>query len=171
MEVGKKTIEVCQCTHKLVAVSDVQFCTSLSATYKLLCLWKIDTHNWSVPARRNCECSKKIFAPLRAPLQCLILGETLRARYHQWVAIIYCLVVDWYICSHLSFFRVWKFCASLCCLPQLRVDKWWGNRKELATVRTICSHVQNMIKGVTLVRTQFSLLLTIAYCTNFCLQY
>lgn len=35
---------------------------------------------------------------------------------------------------------------------QLRVEKWWGNRKELATVRTICSHVQNMIKGVTLVR-------------------
>ncbi|EHB12592.1 60S ribosomal protein L9 [Heterocephalus glaber] len=32
----------------------------------------------------------------------------------------------------------------------LRVDKWWGNRKELATVRTICSYVQNMIKGVTL---------------------
>uniref|UniRef100_A0A2K5XJB8 Large ribosomal subunit protein uL6 n=1 Tax=Mandrillus leucophaeus TaxID=9568 RepID=A0A2K5XJB8_MANLE len=32
----------------------------------------------------------------------------------------------------------------------LRVDKSWGNRKELATVRTICSHVQNMIKGVTL---------------------
>ncbi|KAJ3588764.1 hypothetical protein NHX12_009618 [Muraenolepis orangiensis] len=33
---------------------------------------------------------------------------------------------------------------------KLRVDKWWGNRKELATVRTICSHVQNMIKGVTM---------------------
>ncbi|XP_060260468.1 large ribosomal subunit protein uL6-like [Ovis aries] len=33
---------------------------------------------------------------------------------------------------------------------RLHVDKWWGNRKELATVRTICSHVQNMIKGVTL---------------------
>ncbi|XP_051042357.1 60S ribosomal protein L9-like [Phodopus roborovskii] len=33
---------------------------------------------------------------------------------------------------------------------RLRVDKWWGNRKELATVRTICNHVQNMIKGVTL---------------------
>uniref|UniRef100_A0A8C9GTU2 Large ribosomal subunit protein uL6 n=1 Tax=Piliocolobus tephrosceles TaxID=591936 RepID=A0A8C9GTU2_9PRIM len=32
----------------------------------------------------------------------------------------------------------------------LRVDKWWGNRKELASVRTVCSHVQNMIKGVTL---------------------
>ncbi|ELW69047.1 60S ribosomal protein L9 [Tupaia chinensis] len=33
---------------------------------------------------------------------------------------------------------------------RLQVDKWWGNRKELATVRTICSHVQNMIEGVTL---------------------
>ncbi|ELK25439.1 60S ribosomal protein L9 [Myotis davidii] len=33
---------------------------------------------------------------------------------------------------------------------RLWVDKWWGNRKELATVRTICHHVQNMIKGVTL---------------------
>ncbi|KAL6066581.1 hypothetical protein STEG23_013125, partial [Scotinomys teguina] len=33
---------------------------------------------------------------------------------------------------------------------RLRVDKWWGNREELATVRTICSHVQNMIKGATL---------------------
>ncbi|KAL1023983.1 hypothetical protein UPYG_G00049860 [Umbra pygmaea] len=33
---------------------------------------------------------------------------------------------------------------------KLRVEKWWGNRKELATVRTICSHVQNMIKGVTM---------------------
>ncbi|ELW62670.1 60S ribosomal protein L9 [Tupaia chinensis] len=33
---------------------------------------------------------------------------------------------------------------------RLRVDKWWGNRKELATIHTVCSHVQNMIKGVTL---------------------
>jgi large subunit ribosomal protein L9e len=33
---------------------------------------------------------------------------------------------------------------------RLWVDKWWGNRKELATVRTICSYVQNKIKGVTL---------------------
>ena len=31
---------------------------------------------------------------------------------------------------------------------RLRVDKWWGNRKDLATIRTICSHVQNTIKGV-----------------------
>lgn len=27
---------------------------------------------------------------------------------------------------------------------RLHVDKWWGNGKELATVRTVCSHVQNM---------------------------
>ncbi|XP_032459859.1 LOW QUALITY PROTEIN: 60S ribosomal protein L9-like [Phocoena sinus] len=33
---------------------------------------------------------------------------------------------------------------------RLRVDTWWENRKELVTVRTICSHVQNVIKGVTL---------------------
>ncbi|XP_023557253.1 60S ribosomal protein L9-like [Octodon degus] len=33
---------------------------------------------------------------------------------------------------------------------RLRVDKWRGNRKELTTVCTICSHVQNMTKGVTL---------------------
>lgn len=32
---------------------------------------------------------------------------------------------------------------------QLTVQKWFGNRKELATVRTICSHIENMIKGVT----------------------
>ena len=33
---------------------------------------------------------------------------------------------------------------------KLWVDKWWGNGKELATFHTICSHVQNMFKGVTL---------------------
>ena len=33
---------------------------------------------------------------------------------------------------------------------RLHVDKWRGNRKELATVHTIRSHAQNMIKGVTL---------------------
>jgi len=32
---------------------------------------------------------------------------------------------------------------------RLRVQKWFGNRKELATVRTICSHIENMIIGVT----------------------
>ncbi|XP_069767480.1 large ribosomal subunit protein uL6-like [Narcine bancroftii] len=34
-------------------------------------------------------------------------------------------------------------------IKQLYVDKWWSNRKELATVRTVCSYVQDMIKGVT----------------------
>merc|ERR1719391_162603 len=32
----------------------------------------------------------------------------------------------------------------------IQVDKWFGNRKELTAVRTVCSHIQNMIKGVTL---------------------
>ena len=31
----------------------------------------------------------------------------------------------------------------------LQVQKWFGIRKELATVRTVCSHVENMIVGVT----------------------
>ncbi|XP_032755053.1 60S ribosomal protein L9-like [Rattus rattus] len=33
---------------------------------------------------------------------------------------------------------------------RLHVEKLWGNRKELAIVRTICSRVQNLVKGVTL---------------------
>ncbi|XP_036110575.1 60S ribosomal protein L9-like [Molossus molossus] len=33
---------------------------------------------------------------------------------------------------------------------RLWVDKWWGNRKVLASVHTFCSHDQKMIKGVTL---------------------
>merc|ERR1712241_502048 len=31
----------------------------------------------------------------------------------------------------------------------LKVEKWFGKRKELAAVRTICSHITNMIIGVT----------------------
>ncbi|WP_395239526.1 50S ribosomal protein L6, partial [Salmonella sp. s54412] len=31
---------------------------------------------------------------------------------------------------------------------KLKVDVWFATRKELACVRTICSHIQNMIKGV-----------------------
>ncbi|KAB0799694.1 hypothetical protein PPYR_07574 [Photinus pyralis] len=31
---------------------------------------------------------------------------------------------------------------------KLLVEKWFGKRKELAAVRTVCSHVENMIKGV-----------------------
>jgi len=33
---------------------------------------------------------------------------------------------------------------------KLRVDSWFANRKELAVVRTVCSHVKNMMVGVTL---------------------
>ncbi|KAK8723141.1 hypothetical protein OTU49_011862 [Cherax quadricarinatus] len=28
------------------------------------------------------------------------------------------------------------------------VDKWFGNRKEVAAVRTVCSHISNMVTGV-----------------------
>ena len=31
---------------------------------------------------------------------------------------------------------------------KIRVDLWFGNRKQLACIRTICSHIENMIKGV-----------------------
>mmetsp|Transcript_20065 Transcript_20065/g.41777 ORF Transcript_20065/g.41777 Transcript_20065/m.41777 type:complete len:145 (-) Transcript_20065:1078-1512(-) len=31
----------------------------------------------------------------------------------------------------------------------IRVDLWFANRKELACVRTVCSHIDNMIVGVT----------------------
>eukprot|EP01084_Bolivina_argentea_P239326 402283_1 len=33
---------------------------------------------------------------------------------------------------------------------KLRVDLWFGTRKQLACIRTVCSHIENMIKGVTL---------------------
>lgn len=32
---------------------------------------------------------------------------------------------------------------------KVRVAVWFGKRKEIACIRTICSHIQNMIKGVT----------------------
>lgn len=35
----------------------------------------------------------------------------------------------------------------------LKVEKWFGTKKELAAVRTVCSHIENMIKGVTKVST------------------
>nr|UYR00241.1 ribosomal protein L9 [Plectrocnemia conspersa] len=31
----------------------------------------------------------------------------------------------------------------------LKVEKWFGTKGELAAVRTVCSHIENMIKGVT----------------------
>lgn len=30
----------------------------------------------------------------------------------------------------------------------LKVEKWFGAKKELAAVRTVCSHIENMIKGM-----------------------
>ena len=35
---------------------------------------------------------------------------------------------------------------------KIKVVKWFGKRKELAAVHTVCSHVENMFKGVTKVR-------------------
>ena len=32
---------------------------------------------------------------------------------------------------------------------KLKVDLWFGNRKQLATIRTVCSHIENLITGVT----------------------
>merc|ERR1712223_746026 len=31
----------------------------------------------------------------------------------------------------------------------VRVEKWFGKRKELAAVRTVCSHITNLMNGVT----------------------
>lgn len=39
----------------------------------------------------------------------------------------------------------------------LTVEKWFGTKKELAAVRTICTHVENMIKGVTKVSENYLL--------------
>ena len=30
----------------------------------------------------------------------------------------------------------------------IKVEKWFSNRKELAAVNTVCSHIQNMFTGV-----------------------
>ena len=32
---------------------------------------------------------------------------------------------------------------------KIRVDLWFANRKQLASVRTVCSHISNMFVGVT----------------------
>ena len=29
------------------------------------------------------------------------------------------------------------------------MEKWFGSRKDIATVRTVISHIENMFKGVT----------------------
>lgn len=33
-------------------------------------------------------------------------------------------------------------------MTKIRVDLWFGNRKQLACIRTVCSHIENMITGV-----------------------
>ena len=30
----------------------------------------------------------------------------------------------------------------------IKVEKWFGKKKELAAVRTVCSHIENLFKGV-----------------------
>jgi large subunit ribosomal protein L9e len=42
-----------------------------------------------------------------------------------------------------------SFAANLLGKRTLRVDMWFGNRKQLATLRTITTHIENMIQGVT----------------------
>eukprot|EP00351_Strombidinopsis_sp_SopsisLIS2011_P006117 CAMPEP_0116882364 /NCGR_PEP_ID=MMETSP0463-20121206/14576_1 /TAXON_ID=181622 /ORGANISM="Strombidinopsis sp, Strain SopsisLIS2011" /LENGTH=135 /DNA_ID=CAMNT_0004535435 /DNA_START=66 /DNA_END=470 /DNA_ORIENTATION=+ len=32
---------------------------------------------------------------------------------------------------------------------QIKVDIWFGTREAIASIRTICSHIENMITGVT----------------------
>nr|CAG4645816.1 EOG090X0DNU [Lynceus sp. MCZ IZ 141354] len=32
---------------------------------------------------------------------------------------------------------------------EIKINKWFGKRKEIAAVRTVCSHISNMIRGVT----------------------
>ena len=34
----------------------------------------------------------------------------------------------------------------------IKVEKWFGKKKELAAVRTVCSHIENLFKGVMKVR-------------------
>merc|ERR1712119_256556 len=31
----------------------------------------------------------------------------------------------------------------------IKVEKWFGKKKQLAAVRTVCSHIENLFKGVT----------------------
>ena len=38
-----------------------------------------------------------------------------------------------------------------------QVEKWFGKKKQIAAVRTVCSHIKNMFKGLTLVRVNYIL--------------
>ena len=37
-----------------------------------------------------------------------------------------------------------------------QVEKWFGKKKQIAAVRTVCSHITNMFKGVTQVSGQYT---------------
>ena len=39
----------------------------------------------------------------------------------------------------------------------VQVEKWFGKKKQIAAVRTVCSHIKNMFKGLTLVSFNFIL--------------
>ena len=45
-------------------------------------------------------------------------------------------------------FRHLKLELTLIGKKKVRVDVWFASRKELACVKTICTHIENMIKGV-----------------------
>jgi large subunit ribosomal protein L9e len=42
-----------------------------------------------------------------------------------------------------------NFAANVLGKRTMRVDMWFGNRAELACLRTITTHIENMITGVT----------------------
>jgi len=46
-------------------------------------------------------------------------------------------------------FKSVNFAVEVCGKRSLRVDMWFGNRKQKACLRTVCTHIQNMITGVT----------------------
>lgn len=49
---------------------------------------------------------------------------------------------------------------------KLMVEKWFGAKKEIAAVRTVCSHIENMIKGKNI----FALRSFLNTCNMDCLQ-
>lgn len=55
-------------------------------------------------------------------------------------------------CGHI-YICIYIFLSQLVHPKCLKVEKWFGTKKELAAVRTVCSHIENMIKGVTKVST------------------
>lgn len=46
-------------------------------------------------------------------------------------------------------FKSINFAVEVRGKKSLRVDMWFGNRKQKACLRTVCTHIQNMITGVT----------------------